>query len=136
MRIPSQWRSTARRTLEWPRNSGRLQRAISIARATRIDRPRRQKAASERLVYTGIDVPDDAVIDVGSLPDGWNASPHTAISQRIGDAWVACLTSVALRVPSVIVPSEFNVLLHPRHQQFAAVTAAEVIDAVIDTRLI
>ncbi len=88
------------------------------------------------LIFTGIDVPDDAIAGVGALPDGWDAIPHTSISQAIGDKWVASRSSVALRVPSVIVQTEYNVLLNPQHLKFAAVTTIGVIDALIDKRLL
>jgi RES domain-containing protein len=87
------------------------------------------------LIFTGIDVPDDAIMDVDSLPEGLNAIPHTSASQTVGDKWIASRASVGLRVPSVIVPTEHNVLLNPLHPQFATI-ASEIIDVLIDTRLI
>jgi RES domain-containing protein len=88
------------------------------------------------LIFTGIDVPDDAIRDVDSLPEGWNAIPHISASQTVGDKWIAGRASVGLRVPSVIVPTEHNVLLNPLHPQFATITSIEIIDVLIDTRLI
>ncbi len=36
----------------------------------------------------------------------------------IGDNWVGSGVSAVLRVPSVIIPSEFNYLLNPVHEDF------------------
>ena len=88
------------------------------------------------LVFTGIDVLDRVIASVDSLPDGWASVPHTAVSQAVGDQWIASRSSVAMRVPSVIVPSEYNVLLNPLHPDFASVAAVEVIDALIDERFL
>lgn len=53
------------------------------------------------------------------LPDDWRARPSSEGAQRIGNAWAAAQASVALSVPSVIVPSERNYLLNPLHPRFA-----------------
>ncbi len=65
---------------------------------------------------------DDSIVtavDPGALPRDWRVSPPPLSTQRIGDRWVAAATSAALRIPSVIVPSEFNYLLNPAHPDFA-----------------
>ena len=58
-------------------------------------------------------------VEPRSLPTDWRTFPPPLATQRIGDRWVAAATSGALRVPSVIVPSEFNYLLNPKHPDFA-----------------
>jgi RES domain-containing protein len=42
---------------------------------------------------------------------------------------------VALRVPSVIVPGEFNYLLNPAHPQFASVKIGKSEPFLFDPRL-
>lgn len=58
-------------------------------------------------------------VDPRSLPRDWRVSPPPPTTQRLGDRWIAAAASAALRVPSVIVPSEFNYLLNPAHPDFA-----------------
>lgn len=58
-------------------------------------------------------------VEARSLPKDWRVSPPPATTQQIGDAWVVASKSAALRVPSVIVPSEFNYVLNPTHPDFA-----------------
>jgi len=53
------------------------------------------------------------------LPDTWVKDIHT--TQASGDEWLAGNNSALLRVPSVIVPETFNVLLNPRHPDAASV---------------
>jgi hypothetical protein len=38
--------------------------------------------------------------------------------QAVGHAWVSAVSQLAVRVPSVIIPEEFNILLNPRHAEY------------------
>lgn len=80
---------------------------------------------------------DDLVeaVPMASLPTGWDARPPGAASQGIGDAWLAAATSAVLRVPSVIVPAEYNYVLNPRHPDFTAIGVGEPAPLAIDPRL-
>jgi RES domain-containing protein len=53
-----------------------------------------------------------------ALPISWRADPPPVETQAIGDGWATAGTSVALRVPSTLVPGESNFLLNPRHPEF------------------
>ena len=55
---------------------------------------------------------------LSSLPLDWQASPPSAATQRIGDAWAASGRTVILAVPSVLIPEETNYLLNPLHPDF------------------
>ena len=46
---------------------------------------------------------------------GWDAEPAGQVSIEYGSVWVAAGRSALLRVPSVIVPEEDNVLVNPAH---------------------
>ena len=50
---------------------------------------------------------------------GWDAIPAGTTSISHGDRWLAACRSALLRVPSVVVPREDNVLIHPRHPDTA-----------------
>lgn len=63
-----------------------------------------------------IDVPDSLVSPPPALPAGWKKDP--AHTQALGDKWLASKSSVALLVPSAVVPGEFNCLLNPEHRDF------------------
>ena len=67
-------------------------------------------------------LPDD------TLPDDWRGYPAPLSTAAIGDEWLAGRESAILSVPSVIVPTERNYLLNPRHPEFTAIieTAREV----------
>ncbi len=42
----------------------------------------------------------------------------------------------AIRVPSVLVPNEFNIIINPHHQQTEFLKVLEIEDAVLDKRLV
>lgn len=90
-------------------------------------------------VFVEVHVPDDAIesIDVGALPAGWRAEPPPPGLREIGDLWVRSARSLGLRVPSAVVPEEFNVLVNPAHPRFGEVRVVGTPHAVIlDPRLI
>lgn len=75
------------------------------------------------------------VVDPGALPSVWKGYPPPRESQAIGDRWVAEARSAALRVPSVIVPSEFNYVLNPAHPDFARIEIGKPLPFPFDARL-
>ena len=75
-------------------------------------------------------------IDPAALPKSWRRSPAPASVQRVGDQWVAQGRSAVLRLPSVIVPSEWNYLLNPAHLDFAKITIGRKQSIKFDPRLL
>ena len=75
------------------------------------------RQAEERWLFV-IDVPDRWVEELDPLPGDWDAEPAAAGSQAVGDRWIAEQRSIALLVPSVVVPVEQNALINPRHPRF------------------
>jgi RES domain-containing protein len=72
----------------------------------------------------------------GALPRTWRKSPPAAVVQRVGDAWVTRAESCVLRVPSSVVPTEWNYLLNPAHADFAKITIGPKAPVRFDPRLI
>ncbi|HUE83422.1 MAG TPA: RES family NAD+ phosphorylase [Pyrinomonadaceae bacterium] len=62
-----------------------------------------------------IHVPDDTitVIDASSLKRGW--ARDLAYARAVGDKWLDDKRSLALRVPSLVLPKSINVILNPLH---------------------
>ena len=83
------------------------------------------------------DVWDSAeVIDRSTAPVGWDAEPASRTSSDFGTRWARAATSLLLRVPSVIVPEESNVLINPRHPGIAAIKARKVRKWIYDPRIV
>ncbi|MBA3353112.1 MAG: RES domain-containing protein [Blastocatellia bacterium] len=70
------------------------------------------------------------------LPPDWRASPPGPATMSIGDRWVREARSVALAVPSVILPSERNFLLNPAHPRFRQLRRQKPLAFAFDHRLI
>ena len=68
-------------------------------------------------------------------PVGWDAEPPSATSMDCGERWLSKGDSLLLRVPSVIVPEEFNVLINPRHVDAKRIKAEKVRRCLYDGRL-
>lgn len=75
------------------------------------------------------------ILEDADLPADWRSDPPPAASRAIGDTWAVAGRSVVLRVPSVVVPLEFNYLLNPRHPDFAQVTIGPALPFPFDPRL-
>src|SRR6266404_7049775 len=64
---------------------------------------------------------DEALVwTPGKLPAGWKRYPSSIATARFGDAWIKSQRSAIMRVPSAIVPDEWNYLINPAHPDFAA----------------
>ncbi len=68
--------------------------------------------------YIEIEIPDNITIlevQLKDLPDDWDAKPPAITTQTIGDDFVNDNEAAVLKVPSSIVPQEFNYLINPNH---------------------
>lgn len=72
-------------------------------------------------VLVPADIPLALVEKPPRYPDDWRSFPRTAGAQRFGAEWARAQRSAALRVPSAVVPGEFNYLLNPAHPHFKQV---------------
>ncbi|MBI1389702.1 MAG: RES domain-containing protein [bacterium] len=57
-------------------------------------------------------------LSIGDLPRNWRDQPFGRETQEMGRRWLEGGESAALAVPSVIIPSELNYLINPRHPDF------------------
>ena len=86
--------------------------------------------------FIEITIPDSVSIQtlpVSEVAD-WNTD-DLATSRAFGDRWLAERPTCALLVPSVIVPTEHNVLINPAHFEFARVLASSPRNVNWDKRL-
>ncbi len=107
-------------------------------------------AALERFVQTDPDVePSDLVaveieikttirtesVAVSDLPPNWRAYPAPVELASIGERWLREAKTVALSVPSVIIPRERHVIVNPAHSDFDRLTAARPEPFSFDPRM-
>jgi len=85
-----------------------------------------------------IEVPETIVpkqIDASGLPKDWRNSPAPFSLGDIGARWVSGQESLLLRVPSAVIPREFNILINPSHPDMKSVGIVEVESFMYDDRL-
>jgi RES domain-containing protein len=70
------------------------------------------------------------------LPAEWQAEPPSLLTQRLGSRWASGARSVALAVPSAIIPEEVNFLINPLHPDFSRIKIEPAVDFAFDARLI
>lgn len=89
-----------------------------------------------RYVCIRIDFADSLVATLNALPEDWRVYPPPPSTQAIGDAWVRANSSVALAVPSVVVPGERNLIVNPAHPDFRKFRIAKPEYFAFDPRLL
>jgi RES domain-containing protein len=92
--------------------------------------------APDDLLIAEAAVPDEFIeaLDLKQLPRSW----RTLDNQRcrdLGSTWAASQRSLALRVPSAVVDGDWNVLLNPKHPDFARVEVGPAKPFRFDARM-
>ena len=77
-----------------------------------------------------------ASIAVADLQGDWRSSTRSERLQTLGARWLTAGESVALSVPSAVVPQERNILLNPAHPDFARIAIGEPEPFSFDPRLL
>jgi RES domain-containing protein len=86
-----------------------------------------------------VEVPDEIAIDrveVTQLAPDWRNTPAPSSLAAMGDQWAAEGKTLLLLVPSAVVPQENNILLNPRHLDFAKIQISLPKPFVLDARLL
>lgn len=69
-------------------------------------------------VCTTFEVPNEMEIlnlSPEALPNDWRSIPHSNSTQIIGDQFIKNAEGLILKVPSAVVPGDFNYLINPFH---------------------
>lgn len=75
-------------------------------------------------------------LDQLTLPEDWADSPFKYGTQEIGDRFVSAREACILKVPSSVVQGDYNYLINPYHADFDKIRITDVVDFIIDRRLI
>ena len=81
------------------------------------------------------EVPDPLIesLPEDALPSDWRRNP--AATSRLGSRWLRAGASAVLRVPSVVVPREWNYLINPAHPAFPTLAVQPALPIEFDPRL-
>ncbi len=95
----------------------------------------RARLADLRWVLISAEFPEALIERPARYPAESRQFPRTLTTQAFGESWAKEARSVALRVPSAVVPGEFNYLLNPAHPDFSRVKIARPEPFSFDSRL-
>jgi len=81
------------------------------------------------------EVPDNLIqpLPDQALPPGWRMD--SAATAQIGSRWIRGGTAAVLRVPSVVVPREWNYLISPIHPGSSTIEVQDHLPIEFDPRL-
>jgi len=83
------------------------------------------------MLLVRIEIPDTLAIEkADSLPADEKAF------RQLGNEWLEHNGTVALHVPSVLVPRQWNILLNPEHPLFPAIKIVDQTPFAFDSRLL
>lgn len=90
-----------------------------------------------RLVAFSFEIDDPSIehLDRERLPRGWRSFRGVTATRRLGDEWLASRRTVALAIPSVVIPEEWNFLLNPAHPDFPRLDFGRATPFLLDPRL-
>ena len=92
----------------------------------------------ENLLLVKIELPDG--IEIQSVPEkvlvkGWNHFPFARETVDFGTSFLQKKEHLALKVPSVIIPDEFNIILNPLHPNIRDCKVVSTVPFVFDQRV-
>lgn len=131
LRAPGRWHTRGHRTVYCAPNPATALLEILVHAEIDVD----DIPVSFR--YLEIEAPDSIsteTLDVEALPGNWRS--NLPASRRAGDEWLRSGRTALLRVPSVIVPMTWNVLVNPRHPESPQIRIIRTYEHGIDPRLL
>lgn len=95
-----------------------------------LDIPRALSMATFEIPDTGIQV-----LAQTDLPGNWKESPAPASTKDFGTRLLQAAASPIIKIPSTVIPEEFNYLLNPSHADSRDFRLLDVRDFVYDVRI-
>jgi RES domain-containing protein len=89
------------------------------------------------LNFTTLEIPDGSIDELKEedLPGDWKAVPAPASSKDFGTNLLKAAKSLVLKIPSTVIPNEFNYLVNPAHPDHNKCKILAISDFVYDVRI-
>lgn len=96
-----------------------------------------RQATRIKWVVASVEIPDKLILipRITELPGGWDALPSSPTSRKYGTEWASSFGSLAMALPSAIIPDEKNLLINVGHPQFSEIGIARIEPFQFDSRL-
>ena len=89
------------------------------------------------LSITVIEIPDRtlSILNETDLPGDWKLSPAPSSTKDFGSKLLLAAAEPVIKIPSTIIPAEFNFLLNPQHPDSKKFKITGIVDFVYDVRI-
>lgn len=122
LRAPGRWHTRGRRIVYCAPNPATA--LLEVLVHTELD----VEDLPAEFQYLEIEAPDDLASEAAEIAG-------SARARRIGNDWLQRGSTPLLRVPSVVVPATYNVLINPRHPASAGIRIVRTHRHALDRRL-
>lgn len=89
------------------------------------------------LSFTTFEIPDAQIhtVKTSELPGDWKQLPAPASTHDFGTTLLQAAKHLIIRLPSVIIPGEWNFIINPLHADKSAIKLLNVSDFAYDVRI-
>jgi RES domain-containing protein len=84
-----------------------------------------------------LEIPDWSIdiFNEAQLPGDWKTAPAPASTRDFGTAWLKAAGNLVMKVPSTVVPEEWNLVINPLHPAIRECKIIDVKDFIYDVRI-
>jgi RES domain-containing protein len=89
------------------------------------------------LSYVVFEIPDKGIFELtkAKLPGDWKNTPAPSSTKQFGTDLLNAAKYAVLKIPSIVVPEEFNYILNPKHRDSKKFKILEITDFIFDVRI-
>lgn len=89
------------------------------------------------LSITTIEIPDRPIkfLNEPDLPGDWKSSPAPSSTKDFGSKLLLAAVEPVIKIPSSVIPAEFNYLLNPLHSDSKKFKVIDISDFIYDVRI-
>ena len=84
-----------------------------------------------------VDIPDKNILEIAEadLPGNWRQSPTPSSTRQFGSKLLTESKTAIIKLPSAVIPQEFNYLLNPAYPDSKNFKILEIQDFIFDVRI-
>lgn len=96
-----------------------------------------QQLVSNDFYFIEVEVPDKYIKSISQkdLPQNWRSNVLLSSTQDFGSEWAFSKKELALKIPSAVLPSEYNILVNPNHPLISKIKILNISELNLDARL-
>ncbi len=84
-----------------------------------------------------LEIPDKNILELSEaeLPGDWENIPAPFSTKQFGTNLLNAAKKAVLKIPSIVIPEEFNYILNPKHADSKKFKILEIKDLIYDVRI-